>query len=82
MDKDRRALVQRLFAMATELLEDAHETAVRGQSHKASPKQLALCAQDLDQTAQALATFATTLTFTLKGDRGRRLRPRKHPKPR
>lgn len=36
MDDDTRALIGRLFAEATAIIEDAHEIAVQGQSPKSS----------------------------------------------
>lgn len=38
MDDDRRELLRRLFASATELIETAHEAEAAGQSDRLPPK--------------------------------------------
>ena len=52
MDDDRRELLSRLFAAATEFVETAHEAAVAGQSG-------ALTADGYAKTARRLAAAAT-----------------------
>ncbi len=61
MDDDRKELVRRLSTMATELLEDAHETAIEGQSPELQAPDYASCARRLQSAARALAAVAETM---------------------
>ena len=67
MDKDRRALARQLFAIATELIEEAHEAAVIGQSpdltastSEKSSRKLQSLSRDLVGLAEAVAVVADT----------------------
>ena len=65
MNKDRRDLVNRLFVMATQILEDSHISACDGQSRKLSVKSYGQRARRLSQTAEDLANIATTIRVAL-----------------
>lgn len=58
MDKDHRELVQRLFTRATEILEDAAETAVAGQAATRPVKKYACYANTLIAAADELDSVA------------------------
>lgn len=66
MNKDHRDLIRRLFTLATELLEDTHGFATKGQSSRLRAKDYAACAQQLAETGQNLAATAQTILTTLK----------------
>jgi hypothetical protein len=51
MTKEDEEIARRLFALATEILEDAHEAATRGQGHSRRQR-------DLRETARRLACLA------------------------
>lgn len=61
MSEALRARVQSLFVQATEILEDAHETAILGQSHRRSLKDWEAYATALEEAAQALAAVAAAI---------------------
>ena len=66
MEDDHRELVRRLFAMATEIVESAHDTAANGQSGQLAAQdyadlahQLLLATRDITALAEAAAVIAT-----------------------
>ena len=65
MDDDRRELVRRLFTLATELLEDEHETAIDGQSPELQAQDYASCARRLQCAARRLAAVAETMIIVV-----------------
>lgn len=67
MEKDRRELLGRLFAIACDLIERAHETAVAGQSPQLDAKAAALCARSLATAARDLAALAETAGMVARG---------------
>ena len=70
MDDDRRELVRRLSTLATELLEDAHDAAVEGQSSELGTRDYASCARRLQRAARELTAIAETIIIvvTPEGD--------------
>lgn len=58
MDDDYRELANRLFARATVMLEDAIETAVKGQSSRLKPSQLSDVAHQLQTAVREIAVIA------------------------
>ena len=61
MDDDRKELVRRLSTLATEVLEDAHEAAIEGQSPELRAWDYASCARRLQSAARRLAAVAETM---------------------
>ena len=66
MDRDQRELVQRLFAAATIILEDAHQIAIAGQSHKRAPKGYAACEDRLRNSALDLRAITDSVLAVLR----------------
>ncbi len=66
MDDDDKELVRRLVAQATSMLEDAHETAVAGQSSRLSAPGYAGAARRLQAAAQDIAIIAEAATIVAK----------------
>jgi hypothetical protein len=64
MDADRKELVRRLFVLATEIAEAAHETAVSGQALSAPSAELALAAETLRRRADELKAIGGTISIT------------------
>ena len=58
MDKDHRDLVCGLFTLATEILEDTHLVACRGQSSRRSSETYQACARRLLEASQRLSDVA------------------------
>ena len=58
MDDNDRELLNRLFTAATAMLEDAIEVAVRGQSPRLKPSQLADASHRLQAAAWDIAVIA------------------------
>ncbi len=58
MDDDHRELVRGLFAVATELIETAHDATVAGQSSENSAENCAETARRLQATARDVAVLA------------------------
>ena len=71
MDDDRKELVRRLSTLATEILEDAHEAAIEGQSPELQAQDYATCAQRLQSAARKLAAVAETMIIVVspEGDK-------------
>ena len=69
MDRSHSELVQRLFTLATEILEDTVETAVAGQSSKRSIKLYALYARELSTTGAGLTAIGDAICAALRHDR-------------
>jgi hypothetical protein len=67
MDADRKELVRRLFVLATEIAEAAHETAVSGQALSAPSAELALAAETLRRRADKLGAIGRTITIASGG---------------
>jgi hypothetical protein len=63
MDADRKELVRRLFVLATEIAEAAHETAVSGQALSAPSAELALAAETLRRRADELKAIGRTISI-------------------
>ena len=69
MDADRKELVHRLFALATEVAEAAHETSVSGQAPTLTPGTLTGLAGMLSRRADDLTTGITASGFaTVRAD--------------
>ena len=58
MDDDHREILQRLFVVATEFVESAHDAATKGQSGRQSAKDYADVARKLRATARDIAALA------------------------
>lgn len=65
MDTNRAALARQLFTIATEVIENAHEAAVGGQSHRLTARkrqrslqQLRTASRDIAMLADAIALLA------------------------
>lgn len=58
MDAHRRELARRIFVIATEMLEDAHEAAIAGQSPQLSIRPCLQLAQDLREAGCDLMALA------------------------
>ncbi len=58
MDDDHRELVRRLFVIATELIETAHDAAVAGQSGQIAAENYAEAASRLLATVRDVAVLA------------------------
>ncbi len=80
MDDDYRELANRLFATATEMLEDVIEVAVAGQSPRLNPSQLADHGRQLQATARDIAIIAEAaiIVANLGVNRRRNRRKRRH----
>ncbi len=65
MDDDRQELVRRLFTLATEVLEDAHEAAIEGQSPELRAQDYASCARRLQCAARKLTAIAETMIIVV-----------------
>ena len=61
MNRDQREILQRLFVVATELLETAHETAVAGQAEGLTAKGYVEAAERLRTASQRLMTLADAI---------------------
>ncbi len=77
MDDDCRELANRLFALATAMLEDATELAVAGQSPRLTSSQLANHGQRLQAAALEIAIVAEAATIVANQGINRRQSPRK-----
>ena len=58
MDDDHRALLQRLFVVATEIVESAHDAAAKGQSARLTANDFADAARALKAAACDIAALA------------------------
>ena len=65
MDDDRKELVRRLSTLATEVLEDAHEAAIEGQSPELQAQDYASCARRLQCAARKLTAVAETMIIVV-----------------
>ncbi len=65
MDDDRKELVRRLSTMATEILEDAHEAAIEGQSAELRSQDYARCARRFQSAARQIAAVAETMIIVV-----------------
>ena len=74
MDKDHRDIVRRLFVLATEILEDSHETVSEGQSVSLGANQYAARAEVLIQAATELSEVGGAIKAALLTKRQRRNR--------
>ena len=79
MDEDHRELANRLFATATEILEDVTEVAVAGQSPRLDPSQLADHGRRLQAIAHDVAVIsqAAIIIANLDADRAGNRRKRR-----
>ena len=62
MDRARKELANCLFALATELIEDTHELAVRGQSRRRKSDEFRAYAVALEELSQSLSAISVTIT--------------------
>ena len=65
MDDDRKELFRRLSTLATEVLEDAHEAAIEGQSPERRAREYASCARRLQCAARRLTAVAETMIIVV-----------------
>lgn len=70
MNDQRKELVSRLFVIATELLEDAHEIAIGGQSPKLNARGCVQAVDRLRETAADLTTLANAAILIAKPRKG------------
>ena len=77
MDEDHRELANRLFALATAMLEDATELAVAGQSARLNPEQIVDTGSRLQAAALEIAIVAEAATIVANQGINRRQSPRK-----
>ena len=63
MDADRKELVHHLFALATEIAEAAHETAVSGQASTMPPAKLIRAAAALRRQGDELAVIGHAIAL-------------------
>ena len=68
MDDDRKELVRRLATLATEVLEDAHEAAIEGQSPALQAQDYAACGRRLQCAARRLTAVADTMIVVVSPD--------------
>jgi len=61
MDRDHKELARRLFVLATEIAEEAHEAALSGQDAAAPTGTLIAAAESLGREAQELQAVATAI---------------------
>ncbi len=61
MNRDQRELLQRLFVVATELLETAHEAAIAGQAEGLTAKGYVAVTEQLRTASQRLKTLADAI---------------------
>ena len=76
MDKDNRDLVNRLFAIATMMFEDAIVPAIGGQSPKLPDEAYVRRAQELQNTAIGISLLAQTVLVVERFSRGNRTKSR------
>ncbi len=65
MDDDRKELFRRLSTLAAEVLEEAHEAAIEGQSLELGAQDYASCARRLQCAARKLAAVAETMIIVV-----------------
>ena len=65
MDADREELVHHLFALATEIAEAAHETAVSGQASTMSPTKLVRAAEALCRHGDGLTAIGRAISIAV-----------------
>ena len=68
MDTDRKELVHRLFVLATEVAEAAHEIAAASQSSTAPPAELNLAAESLCRRADELKAIGRTISIAARNE--------------
>ncbi len=66
MDDDNKELVRRLFAVATELIENAHDAAVAGQPDQIAAENYAEAASRLLATVRDVAVLAESAMIVAK----------------
>ena len=66
MDRHHRDLVRHLFTLATEIVEDTHLVATKGQGAKLAPKEYLALSQRLRRSADDLNTAAGAIVATLR----------------
>lgn len=66
MDKNLHELARRLFTVATEILEDATQVGVAGQSSKLTERTCKTCARELLQVAHDIATLAESAAIAAR----------------
>ncbi len=72
MDSDRHAIVRRLFALVTEILEHAHETSVQGQSPNCTPSDFESYAAELTDNAVQVSAIAAAVLALGTNDKPRK----------
>lgn len=66
MDTDRQDLIRHLFALATEIVEGLHETAVAGQAGNVATAESAAAAVSLCRRADDLKALGQTVLIALE----------------
>ncbi len=78
MDDDHRELVRRLFVVATEMVETAHDAAIAGQSGEIAADDYAAAARRLQAAARDVAVLAEAAMIVANlGSNQRRNRPKR-----
>lgn len=70
MEEETRDLLNRLFAIATDILERTHEVAASGQSADIAAKTAALYARQLMQAGRDISSIAETVRLLVKAQEG------------
>ena len=65
MDDNRKELDRRLSTLATEILEEAHEAAIEGQSSELQALDYATCVRRLQSAARNLSSIAGTMMIVV-----------------
>ncbi|MFN4228326.1 hypothetical protein [Parvibaculum sp.] len=68
LEEDQKELLGRLFGVACDLLERAHEAAVAGQARDVDGKRAALCARNLGEAADRLGALAKTMRLVAEAE--------------
>ena len=78
MDDDHRELLRRLFVVATEMVETAHDAAIAGQSGETAGRDYAAAARRLQAAARDIAALAEAAMIVANpGINQRRNRPKR-----
>lgn len=70
MEEETRDLLNRLFAIATDILERTHEVSASGQSTDIDAKTAALYARQLIQAGRDISSIAETVRLLVKAQGG------------
>ncbi|MEP2758818.1 hypothetical protein [Parvibaculum sp.] len=66
MEEEKRDLLNRLFAVASDVLERAHEAAMTGQAPDLDDKTASLCGRQLARAAEDIGAVADTIRQLVK----------------